>query len=102
MHAAQIDRRFFDRHPERQYRGRPAFSQEVALEARLRPLPSTPPEGARFFTLIRRVSPGVFSRLIVAVTNTDDEPWLELPEDVSREWYEDAVTAMAGMPEVVH
>jgi hypothetical protein len=100
MHA--IDRRFFDRYPEREYRGRPAFSKEVELEARLRPLPSTPPAGARFFTLVRRVAPGVLSHLIIAVSNTDNEPWLELPEDVSREWYEHAVMEMAGMPEVLH
>jgi hypothetical protein len=98
----RIDAQFFARYPDRDYRGRPAFSAEVEWGMRLESLPPIPPPGIRFFMVVRRVAPGVFSHVVVAVSNADDEGWIEISEDISREWYDHAVTCLAGMPEVLH
>jgi hypothetical protein len=66
------DRAFFTSHPDRRYRVRPSFPEELAANARASGISVEVPPGWRWFTAVRAVAPGVRVRAFFAA-----EPALE-------------------------
>jgi hypothetical protein len=80
------DREFFNDHPRRSHRLRPAMDAEVSEhEIATGEVLSCPP-GMQIVTAVKQLGPGVRARLLFVAPAVAS--WVDPPEDVCRTWYD--------------
>jgi hypothetical protein len=84
--AWSSDRQFFQDHPERNHRLRPAMSAEVSADEIVAGRAVACPPGMRVFTAVKQFGPGIRARLLFVAPAVD--PWVDPPEDMCRAWYD--------------
>jgi hypothetical protein len=77
------------------------MQREVTEWGRAYATPINMPPGREFFALIKVVAPGVLSKVIVAVIEPEDD-LIELPEEITQQWFDETVARIAGDAEVLH
>jgi hypothetical protein len=84
--ASESDRQFFQDHPRRSHRLRPAMSAEVSEHevATGEILPCSP--GMQTFTAVKQIQPGIRARLLFIAPAV--VAWVDPPEHLCRAWYE--------------
>ncbi len=85
------DRNFFLRRPDRSYRIRRAFRQEIEANALVGEIPTQPGAGLAYFVLVRQIAPG--NRLRCFIQGPADAD-TDIPEAAVRELYEAKVRTL--------
>ena len=96
--VAAMDRALAKRHPGRQYWIRPADDYELGGTSCRYPHCITPTlaERMEYYTVVKRLAPGLFDRVVLFAPYQDEAAIAELPEDFCR-----YATLAAARPERV-
>jgi hypothetical protein len=85
------DRNFFERRPDRSYRIRRCFRQEIEINQLMSPEMRKPLPGLTWFTLVRQIAPG--ARLRIFIQGPPDAE-TDLPEAAVEELWNAKAAAM--------
>lgn len=96
--VAAMDRALAKRHPGRQYWIRPADDSELGGTSCRYPHCITPTlaERMEYYTVVRRLAPGLFDRVVLFAPYQDEAAIAGLPEDFCRYWYDTCRATLAA------
>ena len=84
--VCESDRRFFDAHPKRNHRLRPASWAEVSMHEIADGVAAPITAGNQMFVAVKQLKPGIRLRAFFIAPAAAD--WAEPPEDICRAWFE--------------